>query len=184
MDGGSSVVDANNTSRAPAFNLYRQAMYTTALMDSSSPPLAYKVSPLRWLILVLFSLNNASNAFLWISFSPIVVTTATAFQVSQAAINWLSLVFLVLFFPGTLLTSFSIDRYGTRWTLITASLLNCLGAWLRYIGLVSNLPHSGGFAIALVGQSLASLHHWHTLGGVCHWDGGGGSRPVWCRVCC
>lgn len=114
-------------------------------------------SPWRWLVLLLFSLNNASNAFLWISFSPIVVTTAQGFQVSQAAVNWLSLVFLVLFFPGTLLTSFAIDRYGTRWTLIIASCLNCLGAWLRYIGLVSNLSHSGGFAIALVGQSLASM---------------------------
>jgi len=109
------------------------------------------------LVLLLFSLNNAVNAFLWISLAAISEVTGLAFGVSTTSVNYFSLVFLIVYLPATLVVSFCIDRFGTRMTFIGGSFLNCVGGWLRYIGLVSNLGGSNGFALSLVGQILAAL---------------------------
>ena len=118
----------------------------------------FTVYPLRWWVLLAFSLNNGANALLWICFSSIVDATAALFQVSSASVNGLSLAFLLLFLPGTVLTSFLVERYGLRATLIAGSALDCAGAWLRYGGaLAAPASRPLGFALLMLGQCLAAL---------------------------
>ena len=67
----------------------------------SSPTLAgagaaaFPKAPRRWLVLLAFSLSNALNAYLWISFAPIANLTAARFAVQPgraellgAALRW------------------------------------------------------------------------------------------------
>ena len=119
----------------------------------------YQVYLSRWFVLLFFSLNNAMNAFLWICFAAIQPQTSALFAVDFSYVNGLSLAFLLLFLPGTVLTSFQVERYGVRLTLFSGSALNCLGGWLRYLGAVaaaSSRPGLG-FAVLMLGQVLAGL---------------------------
>jgi hypothetical protein len=112
----------------------------------------------RWWVLLAFSLNNGANALLWICFASIVDATSALFAVSPAYVNGLSLAFLLLFLPGTVLTSFLVERYGLRTTLIVGSALDCAGAWLRYGGaLVAPASRPAGFALLTLGQCVAAL---------------------------
>ena len=112
----------------------------------------------RWWVLLAFSLNNGANALLWICFASIVDATSALFAVSPAYVNGLSLAFLLLFLPGTVLTSFLVERYGLRTTLIAGSALDCAGAWLRYGGaLVAPASRPAGFALLALGQCVAAL---------------------------
>jgi FLVCR family MFS transporter 7 len=119
---------------------------------------AYQVYSTRWWVLLFFSLNNATNAFLWICFSSIVGATCDAFAVSSAYVNGLSLAFLLLFLPGSIMTSYLMERYGLRVTMLAGSLLNCAGAWLRYAGALA-APRSPalGFGLLMLGQCVAAV---------------------------
>ena len=109
----------------------------------------------RFAVITSFGLSNAANAFLWISFSPIYANVGSFWGVNSAAVNWLSLLFLLLYLPGALLASVVTERYGLRIAVITGAGGNAIGAWLRYAGAAMPNPH--GFAIALTGQFLAAL---------------------------
>ena len=54
----------------------------------------------RWHMLFLYFMLSAFNAFVWISFAPVVDYTATLYNVTTDAVNWLSLSFLVVYTPG------------------------------------------------------------------------------------
>jgi fucose permease len=117
----------------------------------------YTVYASRFLLLLLFALSSAANAFLWISFAPIFSLAQDWFSVSAWAVNSLSLVFMILYLPGSLGAAVSMDRLGLRATLLLGVGGNAVGAWLRYAGAAA-LPHSGaGFALAMAGQVVASL---------------------------
>lgn len=117
----------------------------------------YTVYASRFLLLLLFALSSAANAFLWISFAPIFSLAQDWFRVSAWAVNFLSLVFMILYLPGSLGAAVSMDRLGLRATLLLGVGGNAVGAWLRYAGAAA-LPHSGaGFALTMAGQVVASL---------------------------
>jgi len=121
----------------------------------SAPPAAFPTTRARFAVLGAFALSNAANAFLWISFSPIFAATGAFWAVSPAAVNALSLVFLVLYLPGALLASVVTERFGLRAALVLGAALNLAGAALRAAG--GALPSPAGFALALAGQSVAAL---------------------------
>lgn len=109
----------------------------------------------RFSVLGSFSLSNAANAFLWISFSPIFAATGSFWGVSATAVNALSLVFLVFYLPGALFASVLTERYGLRVTVVVGAAGNLLGAALRAAG--GAMPTPAGFGLALVGQTIAAL---------------------------
>jgi hypothetical protein len=109
----------------------------------------------RFSVLGSFSLSNAANAFLWISFSPIFAATGSFWGVSATAVNALSLVFLVFYLPGALFASVLTERYGLRVTVVVGAALNLLGAALRAAG--GAMPTPAGFGLALVGQTIAAI---------------------------
>ena len=69
---------------------------------------AMKVYPWRWVILAVFCACNFTNAALWICYAPISSQSAEFFDVSNSAVNMLSLVFMILYFPGSLLCSYCV----------------------------------------------------------------------------
>lgn len=125
-----------------------------------APP-DYKVYPRRFGVLAAFSLNNCMNACLWISFASIFAAAEEKFEVGANAINWLSLVFLLAYIPGSIATAYFLERSGLRWVVICGSLLNAACAWLRCLGCLIPSPH-WAFAVVMFGQLLGAI-----------------SQPVW-----
>jgi len=116
----------------------------------------YRKHASRWGTLTLFALSSGTNAVLWLSFSPIVSHVQLRFDVSNLAANMLSLVFLILYAPGTVLAVFLMERFGLRVCLATGAVLNAVSAWLRYAGCFPASLH-GGFAVLMAGQCLGAL---------------------------
>eukprot|EP00750_Incisomonas_marina_P031294 INCI7926.1.p1 GENE.INCI7926.1~~INCI7926.1.p1 ORF type:complete len:523 (+),score=81.99 INCI7926.1:104-1672(+) len=111
----------------------------------------------RWHMLFLYFMLSAFNAFVWISFAPVVDYTATLYNVTTDAVNWLSLSFLVVYTPGAVLASYVLVRYGLRVCVLAGAIIMAVGCWMRYgsilfpVGQASwPLLLSGQFVVALI----------------------------------
>ena len=122
------------------------------------PTKQYTLYRRRYAILALYSLSNALNGMLWVSFSPIFQASATLFGVNATAINFFSTVFLFAYIPGALSSVYTMERFGLRWCLVAGAALNAACGWTRYVGsLVALSSPVAGFAIAMLGQIIGAL---------------------------
>ena len=119
----------------------------------SKPPFA--VTWRRWAVLAAFALSNALNAYLWISFAPVANIVAQRFSVTLESVNWLSLVFMILYAPGAVASIYVSERYGIRALLLCAAMLNAVAALARWLGTFA--PRPAAFAIVMAGQCVAAL---------------------------
>ena len=101
---------------------------------------------------------SLTNAFFWIGFSPIEPLVRTFYNVGATEVNCLSAMFMVLYVPGAVLSSYLLYAKDLRVNILVASLLMAAGGWLRYssIFIQSSNPWYAFGALAL-GQSLAGL---------------------------
>jgi MFS family permease len=74
----------------------------------------YRVYPYRWAVLGSFMLVNLVMQALWIDFSPIMRDAASYYGVSELAIGFLAMLFMIVFLPLSIPVSWSIDRFGFR----------------------------------------------------------------------
>ena len=88
------------------------------------------------------------------------IPTATEhrFNVNTTSVNFLAMVFPILFFPGLLLASVTMEKYSLRGTMLIASIMMAVGCVVRFAGSVlpSSLEHES-FALILIGQSIVAL---------------------------
>eukprot|EP00039_Didymoeca_costata_P005797 m.84733 g.84733 ORF g.84733 m.84733 type:complete len:468 (+) comp12978_c0_seq1:206-1609(+) len=88
----------------------------------------------RWLTLSIVLLLQMSNAMLWLAYSPIANIAAEHYNTSAQTINWLSLLFMVVYIPIGPVAMWCLDTKGLRYSLILASAINMVGAWIRFAG--------------------------------------------------
>ncbi len=69
-------------------------------------PVGFKRYPWRWVNLALYGFGNLTNGALWICFSSIQVHASEFLDTSKSGINMLSMVFMILYVPGTLFASY------------------------------------------------------------------------------
>ncbi|XP_064629895.1 solute carrier family 49 member A3-like [Lineus longissimus] len=106
-------------------------------------------------MLLTLCLLNASNAMLWISFSPIANITAEFYGVDTMAVNWLSLVFLVASIPCGFFATWLLDSLGLRTGLITGAWINLIGSVLRLVSGL-NVPEAAAYPLVIIGQTIAA----------------------------
>lgn len=92
-----------------------------------------------------------TNEVIWISLSSITSIVQEYYRVDSIAVNWLSLVYMILYI-FVVASSFVLDRYGLRHTIIIGALLNAIGSCFRAIG-----ANRDGFALALLGNTSAAF---------------------------
>ena len=112
----------------------------------------YKLYHRRWLILAVFSLTSMMNEEIWISLPSITSIVQKYYQVNPLWINWLALPYflsMVLFLAPS---SYFLNRFGLRCTMVIGGMLNALGSCLRLVGSGRN-----GYAYLLVGSTLCSI---------------------------
>ncbi len=74
----------------------------------------YRVYPVRWLMLFLYALNQIVNSILWITFAPIQPNASAYYGVNSTAINMLSIIFMILYFPASIAASHVFAKYGLK----------------------------------------------------------------------
>jgi MFS family permease len=106
----------------------------------------YRVYPYRWAVLASFMLVNLVMQALWIDFSPIMRDAAAYYGVSEMAIGFLSMLFMIIFLPLSIPASWAIDRFGFRKA-------TGLGAILMAVFAIVRAAAGPSYALALVGTA-------------------------------
>lgn len=111
-----------------------------------------KVYKRRWLILALFVLYSASNAMQWIQFSIIADVITKYYGVSTTAVDWTSMIFMILYIPFIFPGSYIIDKLGLRFSVLTGIIGTCAGSWIKVGSVNPDL-----FWLTFLGQSVVAL---------------------------
>eukprot|EP00064_Thunnus_orientalis_P022131 superscaffoldBa00007198_g22316 len=117
----------------------------------------FQVYKRRWFVLLVLCLLNCSNATIWLTFAPVADQSAEYLNVSLEDINWLSLVYMVVAIPLSFGTTWMLDTFGLRITLILGSWLNMFGALLRYLGTLPGESFAVRYIVVMSGQTLGAL---------------------------
>lgn len=73
-----------------------------------------KVYSYRWVVLFIFAVINAVMQMQWLTFAPIAREARLVYKVSALQIDFLSLIFMVVFLVVCIPASYMIDTYGIR----------------------------------------------------------------------
>lgn len=68
----------------------------------------------RWGMLAIIASLNACNALFWLSFAPVALTASRYYNVSTIWIDMMSIVFMILYIPAGVISSWVLDKYGLR----------------------------------------------------------------------
>ncbi len=71
-------------------------------------------SRLRWLVLFLYGLQSICNAVLWITFAPVTAAAGWYFDTTDTGVNILSLTFMIVYLPGSIMAAWVFNRHGLR----------------------------------------------------------------------
>ncbi|MCX7027894.1 MAG: MFS transporter [Spirochaetes bacterium] len=72
----------------------------------------YGVSKYRWAVLTAVMLVNATIQALWIAYSPVASAASAYYGVSELAVGFFAMSFMIAFLPFSLPASWFIDRFG------------------------------------------------------------------------
>jgi len=155
--------------------------FDSAYLDQNNyQDLSYSLDPQRYAILVIFCLNNLLGSAVWITFAPIEDAVEAKFRqfdfapdetdgiITDRQINWLSMISMAVYAPGTALCAWAIPKYGFRETVIASSIVMTVGCLFRWWSLSSTgrdvkneyedwsspMPR---YFILLTGQALVAL---------------------------
>lgn len=110
-----------------------------------------KVYGYRWVVLAVYGLITMVNQIQWLTFAPISSAARTYYGVSQLRIDFLSMVYMIVFIVLCVPASYVIDTYGLKIGLgIGAALTGVFGLMRGLFG-ADYLP----VAIAQVGLAVA-----------------------------
>jgi len=94
----------------------------------------YVVYTRRWLVLAMFVLYSASNAFQWTQLVIITSILEKYYSISTLAVYWTSMIYMVLYIPLIFPASWLLDKKGLRMGVLLGSAGTCLGSWIKVCG--------------------------------------------------
>uniref|UniRef100_UPI0035900140 heme transporter FLVCR2-like isoform X2 n=1 Tax=Myxine glutinosa TaxID=7769 RepID=UPI0035900140 len=106
----------------------------------------------RWGILALFCLHSMSSSFQWIEFSILNDVFTRFYHVQTSDIDWLSMTYMFTYLLLILPVTWILSHRGLRFMALVANILNCLGAWVKALGVRPDL-----FWVAVFGQTLCGV---------------------------
>lgn len=112
---------------------------------------AYKSYKKRFIILLIFSLYSLSNAFQWIEYSIVATVIAPYYNVSNIAINYTSMIYMILYIPCILPATWLLSKKGLRFCVCLGAFGTCLGAFIKCF---STSPDR--FWLLMIGQSIVA----------------------------
>ncbi|XP_061125652.1 feline leukemia virus subgroup C receptor-related protein 1 [Syngnathus typhle] len=113
----------------------------------------------RFAILAVFSLYSLINAFQWIQYGIVANVFTHFYRVSNDKVDWLSIVYMLVYVPLIFPATWLLDRRGLRLTALLGAGLNCAGAWLKCASVGRDL-----YPLAMVAQLVCSVAQVFILG--------------------
>ena len=101
------------------------------MVKAGNNEVLYKVTPYRWLILLVVTLSKLQNVFLLESIKPIKVPAANAFGINVTYLNYSVIVSVLTIIPMTPLSVYLFSRYSIRGVLVCAMTLQLVAGLLR-----------------------------------------------------
>ncbi len=86
----------------------------------------------RWIVLVVFMLENLTVQILWISFASVTLEAAVYYSVDEFSILLLSMVFMIVYIPISFIASWIIDKYDFKIGASVGALLSGIFGLLRF----------------------------------------------------
>lgn len=106
-------------------------------------------SSFRWIVLFSYALTGLLSQLVWLTFTPILSTTAQTFNVSQTEIGNLSLVFPLIYIIISVPAGYIIDSRGFRKSVLLGT------GFLAVFGLLR--AFAPNFTYLLIFQTLAAI---------------------------
>ena len=121
----------------------------------------YIVYRKRWLMLFLFVMYSATNAFQWTELVIISNVIENYYKVSTLTVTWTSMIYMVTYIPLIFPASWFLQKKGLRKSVVIGSLGTCLGSWVKVIG-TGNA--SWCFPVVFTGQTIVAISQIFILG--------------------
>ncbi|KAH8857569.1 putative MFS-type transporter C09D4.1 [Schistosoma japonicum] len=147
---------------------------------------AVKLYKGRWFALLIFCFCSFANAYQWIHLNIIsdrilflwsASIPGSSDDVKMISVDWLSMIYMLTYIPLIFPSTWILNRWGLRVTLIVATVLNALGAWIKCVaGILTyettygmpdqTTPTSNkfGFPILMIGQTICGIAQSGILG--------------------
>lgn len=106
----------------------------------------------RYFILLLFCLHSMINAAQWIYLSSITNIVSRYYQVDNMAVNWTSMVYMLVYIPLIVPASWLFERIGMRDAILLGSIGTTLGSLVK---LFSCQPDR--FYLLMMGQTVVAI---------------------------
>ncbi|XP_068505248.1 heme transporter FLVCR1 isoform X1 [Syngnathus scovelli] len=113
----------------------------------------------RFAVLAVFSLYSLINAFQWIQYGIIANVFTHFYRVGNDKVDWLSIVYMLVYVPLIFPATWLLDRRGLRLTALLGAGLNCAGAWLKCASVGRDL-----YPVTMVAQLVCSVAQIFILG--------------------
>jgi hypothetical protein len=78
--------------------------------------------------------KKKKKKMMWITFAPLSGSLMERYNVGAFEINFLSIIYMILYIPFVMPAAWLTDSVGLKWGMFAGSVLNALGAWVRYAG--------------------------------------------------
>lgn len=155
---------SDSTTKLPAKNdkkaVEQEAFLTPSTTDTPVttpgqliPSAKYRTYKRRWLVLAVVSLLNWSNVLQWIAYATVANYCDQFYGVGTT--NWLTRIFLVVTIPIALVAMYGVGRFGLGFAILIASGANAIGALVKLISSIDDIPNSYQYVLVLLGQSIA-----------------------------
>ncbi|GAU87317.1 hypothetical protein RvY_00192-1 [Ramazzottius varieornatus] len=113
----------------------------------------------RWTMLTVFALCSMINAFQWIAYSIISDRVRDFYSVSLIAVDWLSMIYMLVYIPLVFPATWILESGGLRITLLLGSFGNFLGSLMKCGSAQRHL-----FGLTFFGQTVAAISQCFILG--------------------
>lgn len=109
-------------------------------------------TPKRFLILLLFCLHSAINALQWIYLSSITNIVSKFYQVDNMAITWTSMIYMLVYIPLVVPSTWLFEKMGMRNSILLGSLGTSLGSLIKCF-----CCRQGRFGLLMFGQTIVAI---------------------------
>lgn len=110
----------------------------------------------RFTALGIFSIASFLSAVMWICLAPVATIAEDGFGVDNNGLNSISLVFMILYLPASILAMWLMEGYGLRTTLLVGIALDALGCGAKWAGVAATTGQQA-YAVVLFGQILGGM---------------------------
>uniref|UniRef100_A0A8C7YDU8 Choline/ethanolamine transporter FLVCR1 n=1 Tax=Oryzias sinensis TaxID=183150 RepID=A0A8C7YDU8_9TELE len=138
--------------------VYSEAKEPDRTQQSNGVPPA-RLESRRWLILFLFTFYSLSNAYQWIQYGIINNIFMKFYGVDGFSVDWLSMVYMLVYIPFIFPVTWLLDVKGLRVTALVANALNCAGTWIKVASARSDM-----FWVTMLGQLFSAVAQVFILG--------------------